>query len=82
MCNPPPTHGISDSPLARTAVQEADQTGALVQELNTAVSRIGDVVGLISTIAGKTNLLALNATIEKLRGPVRQAAALQWSLRR
>ena len=53
--------------LARTAVDEASQTAALVQELNGAVSRIGDVVPLISTIAGQTNLLALNATIEAAR---------------
>ncbi|MGZ7867092.1 methyl-accepting chemotaxis protein [Methylobacterium radiotolerans] len=53
--------------LARAAVAEADQTGALVQELSEAVTRIGDVVGLISTIAGQTNLLALNATIEAAR---------------
>ncbi|WP_456684441.1 methyl-accepting chemotaxis protein [Bradyrhizobium sp. P5_C11_2] len=53
--------------LARTAVDEASQTAALVQELSGAVARIGDVVGLISTIAGQTNLLALNATIEAAR---------------
>ncbi|WP_246730524.1 methyl-accepting chemotaxis protein [Methylobacterium sp. 2A] len=53
--------------LAQTAVGEADQTGALVLELNGAVTRIGDVVGLISSIAGQTNLLALNATIEAAR---------------
>ena len=53
--------------LARDAVSEADETGRLVQELSQAVSRIGDVVGLISTIAGQTNLLALNATIEAAR---------------
>jgi methyl-accepting chemotaxis protein len=38
-----------------------------VQELSAAVTRIGDVVGLISNIAGQTNLLALNATIEAAR---------------
>ncbi|WP_457106013.1 methyl-accepting chemotaxis protein [Methylobacterium sp. P5_C11] len=53
--------------LARAAVEEADQTGAMVHELSEAVSRIGDVAGLISTIAGQTNLLALNATIEAAR---------------
>lgn len=53
--------------LARMAVDEASQTATLVQELSTAVSRIGDVVGLISNIAGQTNLLALNATIEAAR---------------
>ncbi|SFM74450.1 methyl-accepting chemotaxis protein [Methylobacterium pseudosasicola] len=53
--------------LAQGAVAEAGQTGALVQELSSAVARIGDVVGLISSIAGQTNLLALNATIEAAR---------------
>jgi len=53
--------------LAQAAVREADQTGLRVQELSAAVSRIGDVVGLISNIAGQTNLLALNATIEAAR---------------
>ena len=53
--------------LARKAVAEADQTAALVQELNGAVARIGDVVTMISTIASQTNLLALNATIEAAR---------------
>ncbi|MCJ2113249.1 MCP four helix bundle domain-containing protein, partial [Methylobacterium sp. E-025] len=38
--------------LAHLAVREADQTGARVQELSAAVSRIGAVVGLISDIAG------------------------------
>ncbi|QGY01807.1 HAMP domain-containing protein [Methylobacterium mesophilicum SR1.6/6] len=53
--------------LAQAAVEEADHTGALVLELNTAVAKIGDVAGLISNIAGQTNLLALNATIEAAR---------------
>jgi methyl-accepting chemotaxis protein len=53
--------------LAQGAVAEAGQTGALVQELSGAVARIGDVVGLIASIAGQTNLLALNATIEAAR---------------
>ncbi|MGH1592403.1 methyl-accepting chemotaxis protein (plasmid) [Methylobacterium phyllosphaerae] len=63
--------------LARTAVEEASHTAALVQELNGAVSRIGDVVTLISTIAGQTNLLALNATIEAARaGPAGKGFAV------
>ena len=53
--------------LAQSAVGEADNTSALVHDLSGAVSRIGDVVNLISTIAGQTNLLALNATIEAAR---------------
>jgi methyl-accepting chemotaxis protein len=53
--------------LAQSAVAEADQTAILVQELSGAVAKIGDVVTMISTIAGQTNLLALNATIEAAR---------------
>ncbi|WP_342147970.1 methyl-accepting chemotaxis protein [Methylorubrum sp. SB2] len=53
--------------LAQAAVAEAKGTAGLVQELAQAASRIGDVVALISQIAGQTNLLALNATIEAAR---------------
>ena len=53
--------------LAQVAVSEADHSAALVQELSGAVAQIGDVVTMISTIAGQTNLLALNATIEAAR---------------
>jgi len=53
--------------LAQVAVEEAGQTAGLVQELSEAVAKIGDVVTMISTIAGQTNLLALNATIEAAR---------------
>ncbi|MBX9933020.1 MAG: MCP four helix bundle domain-containing protein [Methylobacterium sp.] len=53
--------------MAHAAVQEASQTAALVQQLNTAVARIGDVVTMITSIASQTNLLALNATIEAAR---------------
>ena len=38
-----------------------------VTELANAANRIGEVVGLINTIAAQTNLLALNATIEAAR---------------
>jgi methyl-accepting chemotaxis protein len=53
--------------LARGAVDEAGQTLILVEELSATVSRIGDVVGLITSIAAQTNLLPLNATIEAAR---------------
>ncbi|BCM82373.1 methyl-accepting chemotaxis protein [Methylobacterium indicum] len=53
--------------LAQGAVREADQTSRLVEALGTTSVRIGDMVGLISSIASQTNLLALNATIEAAR---------------
>ena len=55
------------STLARAAVDEAARTEAHVRELSAAVAKIGDVVTMITTIAGQTNLLALNATIEAAR---------------
>jgi methyl-accepting chemotaxis protein len=49
------------------AVQQAQDTNAKVQGLADAAQKIGDVVRIISEIAGQTNLLALNATIEAAR---------------
>ena len=63
--------------LAHAAVAEADRTETLVQDLSRAATRIGDVVALISGIAGQTNLLALNATIEAARaGPAGRGFAV------
>ncbi|MCD0423903.1 MAG: cache domain-containing protein [Rhodopseudomonas sp.] len=53
--------------IAHEAVDQARQTNGRVEELAKAAARIGDVVELISNIAGQTNLLALNATIEAAR---------------
>ena len=53
--------------MAHEAVEQARKTNGRVGELSQAANRIGDVVELISTIAGQTNLLALNATIEAAR---------------
>jgi methyl-accepting chemotaxis protein len=51
----------------RSTVERAAVTDAKVGELAKASERVGDVVRLISSIAGQTNLLALNATIEAAR---------------
>jgi methyl-accepting chemotaxis protein len=53
--------------IANEAVAQAGRTNQRVGALSKAAARIGDVVELISTIAGQTNLLALNATIEAAR---------------
>ena len=52
---------------ADAAVASAGRTSDTVLQLNAAVERIGEVVGLINSIASQTNLLALNATIEAAR---------------
>lgn len=49
------------------AVSEARRTDAIVRALADGAQRIGQVVELITSIAGQTNLLALNATIEAAR---------------
>jgi methyl-accepting chemotaxis protein len=49
------------------AVDEANRTDMIVRALAEAAQKIGDVVGLITSIASQTNLLALNATIEAAR---------------
>jgi methyl-accepting chemotaxis protein len=53
--------------IASRAVNQARETDGTVQGLAKTASRIGEVVGLINTIASQTNLLALNATIEAAR---------------
>jgi methyl-accepting chemotaxis protein len=50
-----------------TAVDRAAETDKKVAGLADTADRIGDVVRLITDIAGQTNLLALNATIEAAR---------------
>jgi methyl-accepting chemotaxis protein len=53
--------------IAGRAVTQARETDGTVQGLQKSAGRIGEVVGLINTIAQQTNLLALNATIEAAR---------------
>jgi len=53
--------------IAAKAINEAVRTNDAVKELDEAGRRIGDVIRLITEIAGQTNLLALNATIEAAR---------------
>ena len=51
----------------RAAVSEAKESITQINNLNNAADKIGDIVGLINSIASQTNLLALNATIEAAR---------------
>ena len=55
------------SQITGLAVTDARRTDAIVQALASGAQKIGQVVELISNIAGQTNLLALNATIEAAR---------------
>jgi methyl-accepting chemotaxis protein len=62
------TRQISETAAAaRQATETVGSTNASVQELAQAATQVGEVVRLISDIAGQTNLLALNATIEAAR---------------
>ena len=53
--------------VAQEAVSMAAEAAAVMADLDSASERIGNVVRLITAIAGQTNLLALNATIEAAR---------------
>ena len=53
--------------IATQAVEQVGRSEVTVTALANAADRIGEVVGLINTIAAQTNLLALNTTIEAAR---------------
>lgn len=53
--------------VAQEAVVQANRINERVCALSQAANRVGDVVELIDSIAGQTNLLAPNATIEAAR---------------
>ncbi|MDR3440910.1 methyl-accepting chemotaxis protein [Telmatospirillum sp.] len=53
--------------ISGRAVEDARRTDGIVRALADSAQKIGDVVGLISSVASQTNLLALNATIEAAR---------------
>ncbi len=53
--------------VSRGASEVADRGRTSITSLGHAADQINGVVGLIESIAGKTNLLALNATIEAAR---------------
>ncbi|MFL5279419.1 MAG: methyl-accepting chemotaxis protein [Rhodopila sp.] len=55
------------SKVTDRAVADARHTDEIVRSLADGAQKIGEVVTLISNIAGQTNLLALNATIEAVR---------------
>jgi len=53
--------------IAGDAVLRAKATSETIDRMSRSAEKIGEVVRLISDIAGQTNLLALNATIESAR---------------
>ncbi len=53
--------------IAADAVREARESDDRMRTLTGSADRIGDVLGLISDVANRTNLLALNAPIEAAR---------------
>src|SRR5207244_3513698 len=67
---------VRTTDVVRASVQEAETTNAQIAGLASAAQKIGDVVKLISNLAGQTNLLALNATTGAAQGTHTVVAAL------
>lgn len=61
--------GSTDSAknLTQAAVKDIEKTENVIQNLQKSSAEIGDILKLVTDIAGQTNLLALNATIESAR---------------
>ena len=57
----------TSSDIAAEGANQSREVIAKVEMLRQASERIGNIIGIISTIASQTNLLALNATIEAAR---------------
>jgi len=53
--------------VARRGGQEVAEVVATMEQINTSSRRIGDILGLIDSIAFQTNILALNAAVEAAR---------------
>ncbi len=58
---------VESSAMSEQAVSRARATDQIVVGLSIDAEKIGEIVGLINSIAEQTNLLALNATIEAAR---------------
>jgi methyl-accepting chemotaxis protein len=55
------------SEVSTNAVRQSARANDIIGGLSASADRIGQVVGLINSVASQTNLLALNATIEAAR---------------
>jgi methyl-accepting chemotaxis protein len=58
---------VASQGTAAAAVEQAEQANQRIAELLKSADCIGEVVKMISAVAGQTSLLALNATIEAAR---------------
>ncbi|KQP06631.1 hypothetical protein ASF28_16390 [Methylobacterium sp. Leaf99] len=60
-------HAVEAKGAADEAVARAGEAGTIISGLTASAEKIGEVIGVIRSIADQTNLLALNATIEAAR---------------
>lgn len=60
-------HARETTNVAENMIAQANQTGAMVQELRKGNDQIANRIGIIHEIAAQTNILALNAAVEAAR---------------
>jgi methyl-accepting chemotaxis protein len=58
---------VATAQIVRETTEKAQSASQEIVRLAESAQQIGDIVKLIQSVAGKTNLLALNATIEAAR---------------
>ncbi|SBW05261.1 Methyl-accepting chemotaxis protein [uncultured Alphaproteobacteria bacterium] len=58
---------VNTAEISLNASRQAADTRAAVGKLSESATRIGEIVAVITEVAGRTNMLALNATIEATR---------------
>lgn len=58
---------VNTAEISRNASHQAEETRTAVDNLSQSALRIGEIVQVITEVAGRTNMLALNATIEATR---------------
>jgi methyl-accepting chemotaxis protein len=61
------TFAVDNADVAEHGGKVFEEVSATMKEIHTASAKIGDIIGVIDSIAFQTNILALNAAVEAAR---------------